>query len=548
MKNLILLIMGLLLLSSIGACSDDDNIEQTEDLFRPKWISGYPKSEGNVIKLYWYKVLKGESYTIEIAEDNLFENIIIEETTTELNYTSESLPYSTKFYVRIRTNAARPENNSIWNDAEISTEDRDIPLILKEVSDEDIYENAAVVRWNVDSQYLVDCIEVKDMDNPESVATLIEITEDDFKNASYRIENLESSTRYSVTLYNNQAENVYDRPYNTVSFKTAGPPEGARVITENDDLASILLADQADATVADGQVYYIRSGGSYEITGFEFTKGFTITGSLENVASVTLKQHFSPASENAGVITISNVMLKGEDCLISNESNDGKAYHWKGIDMSKCTVSGFPNGIFKLNTSAGLTKRIENININQCIFDGIEGGRFLELDNFSDQSMVLAEIQNVTITNTTFMRSPGVLFIFIPDAYGYSGSNFNLTMENVTVCGFGKSGSSRFIQMNRLPKTSTVTVTNCLLSNEAVAQNDTYMFYETCLCGSATTSYSNNYTTGSLAETGRKSVSAKSLGIAQKDLFENPDEGDLTIKAKSSVVYTDKIGDTRWIK
>jgi hypothetical protein len=102
--------------------------------------------------------------------------------------------------------------------------------------------------------------------------------------------------------------------------------------------------------------------------------------------------------------------------------------------------------------------------------------------------------------------------------------------------------------MNRLPKTSTVTVTNCLLSNEAVAQNDTYMFYETCLCGSATTSYSNNYTTGSLAETGRKSVSAKSLGIAQKDLFENPDEGDLTIKAKSSVVYTDKIGDTRWIK
>jgi hypothetical protein len=242
------------------------------------------------------------------------------------------------------------------------------------------------------------------------------------------------------------------------------------------------------------------------------------------------------------------VLLKGEDCLINNESNDGKAYHWEGIDMSKCTVSGFPNGIFKLNTSTGLTKRIESINIDQCIFDGIEGGRFLELDNFSDQSMKLAEIQDVTITNTTFMRSPGVLFIFIPDAYGYSGSNFNLTMENITVCEFGKSGNSRFIQMNRLPKTSKVTVTNCLFSNEAVAQNDTYMFYETCLCGSATTSYTNNYTTGSLSETGRKSVSAKSLGIAQKDLFENADKGDLTIKAKSSVVYTGKVGDTRWIK
>jgi hypothetical protein len=43
-------------------------------------------------------------------------------------------------------------------------------------------------------------------------------------------------------------------------------------------------------------------------------------------------------------------------------------------------------------------------------------------------------------------------------------------------------------------------------------------------------------------------VSAKSLGIAQKDLFENADKGDLTIKAKSSVVYTGKVGDTRWIK
>lgn len=97
-------------------------------------------------------------------------------------------------------------------------------------------------------------------------------------------------------------------------------------------------------------------------------------------------------------------------------------------------------------------------------------------------------------------------------------------------------------------KTSTVTIQKCLFSNEACAYDDTYMFYETCLCGSATTSYSDNYLTGNRMETGRKGVGAKALNLAQEQLFEDFLSGNLTIKDKNSVIYINQIGDSRWIK
>lgn len=50
-------------------------------------------------------------------------------------------------------------------------------------------------------------------------------------------------------------------------------------------------------------------------------------------------------------------------------------------------------------------------------------------------------------------------------------------------------------------------------------------------------------------ETGRGgNVATVDLGLTQEELFMNPATGDLTIKDKTSIIYVNEIGDSRWLK
>lgn len=510
-------------------------------MFRPKMISGFPKAEKNIIKLLWYDVTGAKAYNVQIAEDENFENIVLEKTVEGLSFTSPKMPYATHFYVRLKTIAADEMHNSIWNTAEVTTEDRDVTPVLHDVDDSDIFETSAIIRWDVNVDYPADFLTLKSASDTKEIT----LSEDDFNKGFISVTDLLPVTEYKVTLYNNKIEDEYERPYNTVSFKTAGPPEGAKVITAGDNLSAILMADQNDATITDGQMYYLR-GGSYDIEGFALNKGFKIVGAVGSGASVNITIPFMPVG-NTSVISFSNVNLTGSDRLIDNGEDDDMDYEFAGIEVNKCNVSQFPSGFIRLQTSKGNVKRIKKIVINNCVFNGMQGGRLIETNNFSDQSAISAELEYVDIKNSTFMNSTKMLLLFLPDAYGYSGSNIQFHMSNVTVFEALCYPKQRMIQMNRLPKTSTVKISNCLLSNEANAHDDTYMFYETCLCGSATTSYTDNYLTGSRLETGRKGISGIVTNLAQNQVFEDYASGNLTLK-NNTILYQKKIGDPRWIK
>ena len=104
------------------------------------------------------------------------------------------------------------------------------------------------------------------------------------------------------------------------------------------------------------------------------------------------------------------------------------------------------------------------------------------------------------------------------------------------------------IAMNRLTDESQVFINHCLFSN-VKNNNGGNMFYETCLAGNATKTFAENYRTTELPETGRGgNVATVDLGLTQEELFMNPATGDLTIKDKTSIIYVNEIGDSRWLK
>lgn len=542
-----------LLLPFLTACSDDST-EEIEGIFRPKIVTGYPIADANTIKLLWYDIEDAESYDVEYSYNEDYSDPIKQETVEDVAYTTQKLPYGTKIYLRVKANSKRNGYVSAWREVAATTEERDIPQILKEVDDDEITETSAIIRWNIDSQYPVDGIEVVSLTSlPEGGSPeprVISLTDEEGAKGYYELKDLEKTTSYKITLFNSKIEDIYERTYNNVTFKTAGPPAGSTVIKAGDDLSAILKAAQADANVGEGQVYYLEGDATFDLEGMAFTKGFSLVGAIGSDITINIKAPFVPTG-TPGTVEFNNVKLIGSTLLICNTENDGLDFNWAGLKITKCALSGFASGgkggLVKVCVSKGNMKEIASISIDECIFDGMEQGRLFDTD-LNDNSTKYLQLTSMSITNTTFINSPKLALIYLHDAYGQAGCTINFTMTNITAYE-SLAQNGRVIQMNRLTQASVVNVSNCLFSIEENTVSAVNVFTETCLVGSAVKNYSNNYITGELAESERSnSLQCSKYPKKRNDLFADPANGDLTIKDHTSIIYTDKVGDPRWLK
>ena len=539
------------LMTCLSSCKDDDTLSVSY-MYKHKLVSVYTEVvDLNQVKLIWYKVNNAVSYTIQISFDEFFQEIYHEETVTGLSYLTPELPYASNVYIRMRTNAQNEANNSIWYEFSVETDERDIPPVLNEIDGTLVREDNVTITWVVDPEnFPVDSISVEKQDeiNGNEVVQQIMLTEEESLQGSYVITDLEKATTYKVTLCNSKVESLFDRPYNSVTFKTAGAEEGDITITSGQDLSAILKANESDAMIFDGQRYYIQDEGTYNLAGYEFTKGFELTAAPGKNIVVNITNPFTPVEVvdgAAGKITFNNLQLTGETLLVDNAKEDGLNYTWKGLEVNGCTLSALP-GLVRLNTSEGNLKRIMNILVSNCVLNEMGSGKLISVENHPNKDKVVAAVDALSITQSTISNSPNFLILGFPDNYGYSGSTIMLVMQNVTI--FESCTSARMIAMNRLTDESQVFINHCLFSN-VKNNNGGNMFYETCLAGSATKTFEENYRTTELPETGRGgNVATVDLGLTQEELFMNPATGDLTIKDKTSVVYVNEIGDSRWLK
>lgn len=537
------------LMTCLASCKEETPV--VSDMFKPKLVSGYPEVvDLNQVKLIWYKVNNAVSYTIQISFDEYFQEIYYEETVTGLSYVTPDLPYASNVYIRMRTNAQNEVNNSIWYEFSVTTEERDIEPVLNEVDETLIREDNVTISWMVDPvNFPVDSISVEKLDeiNGNEVVQQIMLTEEESVLGSYIITDLEKATDYKITLCNSKVESLFDKPYNSVTFRTAGAEEGDIIITAGQDLSSILKTNEKDAMIFDGQRYYIQDEGTYNLEGYGFTKGFNITAAQGKDIVINVTNPFTPTEvpdNTTGKIVFNNLRLVGETLLIDNTKEDGLNYTWEGLELNGCTLSAFP-GLIRLNTSEGNLKKIMNVLISNCVLNEMGSGKLISIENHPNKNKVAA-VDALTITQTTISNSPKFLILGFPDNYGYSGSTIVLFMQNVTI--FESCTSARMIAMNRLTDESQVFINHCLFSN-VKNNNGGNMFYETCLAGSATKTFAENYRTTELPETGRGgNVASVDLGLTQEELFVDPGTSDLTIKDKTSIVYVNEIGDSRWLK
>ena len=545
-KALLHLPLYLLTFLVMAASCSDDEYTSRGDLFQPRFINDPVCTvDSNNASIAWYDVTDAKSYTVQVFNDNYYTSLYREYNTENPYIDIQDVPFSTAFYVRVRCNADDSIHNSKWATTSFRTTSRGAyARLLQSVSKMEITDSTAIIRWIVDENNPVDSISVVPTLSTTLPGQSRYLTDEEKAAGMATITGLTRNTMYTVNIYDTSKQRTYDKPYNEVTFKTSGPAAMTFSVGLTDDLSKLLQENNEDSEVPEGSEYRLPAGSTYTISPFQIKKGFRIIGESGGDKPVIIIngsfRFFSGAYISE--LEFNNVEIRNA-ATSQYFFNDGNPYTLEQMSLTNCTFRNIMRGFWR--HQGANKKHIMNYEIEGCLFDqcGWQSGCY-GMFNFGSagKSEVASydQIDNLTIRNCTFSRGGqsqnsswgwgNIVYMNMSD------QPMNLTLENITI--YDYCVNNRLIDLNNAVG-SKLTIRGMLLASPC---GDLYR-----IASETTTDFGNNYTTTDYALGGAK-MNATDLSVSAKDLFQDPDGGDYTIKDTSSPVYLNRAGDTRWIK
>ena len=187
----------------LAGCEEDYKYAKVDDLFQPRFVLEKPEVKANSVTLVWYKVNDAASYTVELYRDQYHTDLFMNLETTDPYVFIDDIPYGTTFYIRVRSNAARTENNSQWSYVSASTEARpEYAKLVEDVSKTEVTESSAVIRWKKDNkQNPVDSISIMPMMDTTLSGVSRYLTIEEMMQGYAEVDGLTKNTLYAVNLY-----------------------------------------------------------------------------------------------------------------------------------------------------------------------------------------------------------------------------------------------------------------------------------------------------------------------------------------------------------
>ena len=530
-KKIFAVLIGLSIMFGVTSCKEEA-YKQIDDMFQPRLINTQIIS-GNTLTMAWYEVNDVVSYTIEVHLDNYYRSLFATYETTDSYTVLDNLPYATQFYIRIRSNAPDVKNNSTWTYTNARTEARPaFASLLQDVDRNDIFETSVIIRWTQDVDNPVDSIGLIPQ-VPELEPVSRYLTAEEIAQGFAEITGLEKGTRYNVNIYDTSKPGTYDKPYNQITFRTAGALAEIIIIDRDDDLSAILSANNDSSDIVDGTEYHLPAGSYYKVRPFTIKKGFKIIGSTEGIApQILLDGNWNV--EEGGYISVfefRNIDFF-QEADASYFFNSGNSWTMEEVSIYNCTFRKFQRGFWR-HQGASKYKNLKSLTMENCIIDDC-GGHTGPYGTFAIDSGGEDNIERVVFKNCTFMREANSmrnLFSHNKSAYPIHLEFQNITLYNYVV-------GYRLIDI-----VNTVNST-LIIEGMLVAANTGQIFQ----ASEATTKiFSNNYCTTEF-QAGIAPILGTELGISATDLFVDAANGNLTIKDPNSPVAVNRAGDTRWIK
>ncbi len=533
---------ALLCIALFTGCSDE-KYNRIDDLFQPRFVLERPEVKGNSITMVWYEVNDAVSYTIELHQDYYYNSLFLEIDTTDPYVFIDDILYGTTFYIRVRSNASDPVHNSQWSTTSASTEARpDYAKLVEDVSKTEITEESAVIRWQRDEENPVDSISVIPMMDETLPGVSRYLTQEERTQGYAEVTGLAKNTLYAVNLYDTGKPRKYDKPYNQVTFRTAGPSAASVEIGWDDDLSAILTENNDDAEIPEGTEYFLPAGSSYRVTPFGIKKGFRLVGSTAGAKPVvTLDGSWNvSAGSYIASLEFENVEFR-QEIINSYFMNANVSYTLENISFVNCDFTRFGRGFWRhqvANTKTIMNFEMEGCKFEQCGWQTGCYGTFHFNSYDGDNSVSYDQLDRFVFRNCTFSRDTD-------GTSGYGWGNLfyaprldrpiHLEYKNITI--YNYCSNQRMIDLGSAVGSELV-IEGMLIASPC---GDLYT-----LGANTTTTFSNNYITQDYPLGGSK-INATELEITAAELFVNPEAGDLTIRDASSPVATNRAGDTRWI-
>lgn len=374
MKNskriiLMLTFFSMILLGGMFNSCQDDNLEynKVEDLFQPKFVLAAPLVKSNSIAVVWYKVNDADSYTVELHLDNYYSSLFKSYTLTETQILMDDIPYKTQFYIRVRSNKNNAKFNSQWSYTSALTEDRPpYAQILNKVERLDISETDVKVTWKIDAANPVDSISVVPGNSKTLPSFARSLTSEEIRTGQAKVEGLEKNTVYNVNIYDTNKPRIYDRPYNQVTFRSAGPSAGQILINKGMDLDAILRANNLDPLIPEGTEYFLEAGSLFKITPFAISKGFRLIGSTQGERPQIEMNGNWNITEGAFLSSLAFENIRFYQTIdASYFFNSGTAWKIDEITFYNCTFNFFKRGFWR-HQGSGKYKEVGNFEMSYC--------------------------------------------------------------------------------------------------------------------------------------------------------------------------------------
>ena len=321
-------------------------------------------------------------------------------------------------------------------------------------------------------------------------------------------------------------------------------PEGYTYVSPQDNLDNVFSELKNDDTVDEIKLY-LKAGETYSFgskTLNDIPKALYIKAQKPKTGQAKATVNFA-----------GNISMKG----------DMSAVHFENISVTATDAS---KGIFKLKNQEFHVGEIAFVN---CDFDSFSGTMWYQETNADYQQVV----DRVLFDGTTFTN----LQIAKSALFGLSKKKvapvYTWTFRNSTfhVKTFGKPLVNN---TTKIDNTLTVSIENCTFVDMA-GSNTTWFELKGdqtsafCLTvknnlfsgngGGTPTAFTTNkvttadisgnyFTTGYTVNAWNLDPAPEQLTETADDLFTDASAGDLTVKSKTSVVYTNRIGANRWIK
>lgn len=404
------------------------------------------------VSLVWGKPVNTAgtpSYTIEIAQDSLFDNgplFELSSDTTGIVLTDQQIEVREKYFARVRTNNTNQSSNSEWlysNGFTIRGKQLFLP-INEQIDLKDTWVN---LTWRPDETATTIRIS-KSGEGSQPVVQTITLSSGEIEEGIKRIEDLEPQTGYTAALLAGSVQ------IGIVSFTTKAPSNFTLEIGPDDDLAATILAATSQDVIGLLPGTYDISSGIVTLLKKTVTLG-SVSGNPAE--TIILARGFDLRGDGAGIVlqdlTVDLLDVAGTYMIdLKGETSDGGSSVFTHIHVQGCVIQNIGRAFVRGSRAANRDHKIDYIKVENSILKNNDTDyalfeiQKLAMNNFEISNSTINRVSNNIIRYDTNIGTPAAEILF----------------DHVTINAFGNAGRRALIDVNT---PANIVISNSILSN-----------------------------------------------------------------------------------